>query len=129
MTTPISSFVATAGSAQEFEDLETFIVVLAETPDQDGARLEIQRRLAPDAQDEALGQDTYCLCTQTGANCYGGVLSWRIEDGWLRIVLDESAASDLGVDCDVAIELRLTPRAVDEVAAGIERALGFPGSA
>ena len=103
----MSSFVATAGSAEELEDLDTFVVVLAEMPDGDGARLEIQRGLTIDPQDEALGMDTYCLCTQTGASHYGGIRSWRLEDGCLHTSLDDMAASELGLDPQVTIELRL----------------------
>ena len=125
----MSSFVATAGAAEEFEDLETFVVVLAEKPDGDGARLEIQRGLTVDPQDEALGMDTYCLCTQTGATHYGGVQSWRLSDDCLQIFLDDAAASKLGLDREVTIELRLADQAVQAVIAGIERALEFPRSA
>jgi len=125
----MSSFVATAGAAEEFEDLETFVVVLAETLGGDGARLEIQRGLTVDAQDEALGMDTYCLCTQSGATHYGGVQSWRLSDGFLRISLDDAAASKLGVDREVTIELRLSDQAVHAVTTGIERVLELPQSA
>jgi hypothetical protein len=122
------SFVATAGSAEEFEDLETFVVVLAEIPDGDGARLEIQRSLTVDPRDEALGEDTYCLCTQTGATYYGGVQSWRLDDGLLQFSLDESAALTLGVGRLVNIELRLADQALKAVANGIARALEMPRS-
>lgn len=124
----MSSFVATAGSAEELEDLETFVVVLAEMPDGDGARLEIQRGLTVDPQDEALGENTYCLCTQTGATYYGGVQSWRLDDGFLLLSLDELAALTLGVDRQVSIELRLTDQALHAVTAGIARALEIPRS-
>ncbi len=124
----MSSFVATAGTAEELEDLETFVVVLAEMLDGDGARLEIQRGLTIDPRDEALGENTYCLCTQTGATFYGGVQSWRLDNGFLLICLDELAALTLGVDRQVSIELRLTDQALGAVTAGIARALVIPGS-
>lgn len=117
----MSSFVAAAGTAEELEELEAFVVVLAEMPDGDGARLEIQRGLTFDPQNEALGQNTYCLCTQTGATHYGGVQSWRLDDGLLLISLDEMAASTLGVDQQVSIELRLSDQALQAVAEGIAR--------
>ena len=121
-----STFVATAGIAQEFEDVDTFAVILSEEPDGDGARLEIQVALVDYPQDEALGQDTYCLCTQTGATHYGGVTSWRVQDGSLLLWLDEDAAEELGVDRDIAIELRLPADSIAAVTAGIERALEMP---
>jgi len=124
----MSSFVATAGTAEELEDLETFVVVLAEMPDSDGARLEIQRGLTFDPQDEALGQNTYCLCTQTGATHYGGVQSWKLDDGLLLNSLEEMAASTLGVEQQVSIELRLSDQALRAVTGGIERALEIPRS-
>jgi hypothetical protein len=102
--------------------------VLAEMPDGDGARLEIQRGLTVDPQDEALGENTYCLCTQTGATYFGGVQSWRLDDGFLLISLDELAALTLGVDRQVSIKLRLTDQALSAVTAGIARALKIPRS-
>lgn len=121
-----STFVATAGMAQEFEDVDTFAVILAEEADGDGARLEIQVALVDYPQDEALGQDTYCLCTQTGATHYGGVTAWRVRDGRLTLWLDEHAADELGVDRDIAIELRLPDATIATITAGIERALEMP---
>jgi len=73
--------------------------------------------------------DTYCLCTQSGATHYGGVQSWQLSDGFLRISLDDAAASKLGVDREVTIELRLSDQAVHAVTTGIERVLELPQSA
>jgi hypothetical protein len=69
-----TSFVATAGAVETLDD--TFLVVLAETEDGD-TRIEFQRGLTVDAQDEALGIDTYCLCSEKGTHD-GGVQSWRL---------------------------------------------------
>jgi hypothetical protein len=119
-----SSFVAKAGAAEEIEDVDCFIVALAEEPDGSGARLEIQIALwEPDPQDVALGQDTYCLCTQQGATCYGGVTAWCLRDRWLHLWLDERAADTLGLDDEIAIELDLPADTIATIAAGIERAL------
>jgi len=121
-------FIATVSAVQELQDVETFLVALAESPDGEGACLEIQRAFEFDDQDEQLGMDTYCLCTETGATYYGGVLSWRVEAGLLSISLDESAAAELGIDQNFSIALRLTDSEIDALVEGIERALGFPKS-
>ena len=121
----MSSFVATAGTAETLDD--TFVVMLAESPHGD-VRIEIQRGLAFDAQDKALGMDTYCLCTEAGTH-YGGVESWRVDEGSLQMILDEAAAKALRLDCLVSITLQMPDQTIDLIAAGIERALNLPMSA
>ena len=121
----MSSFVARAGTAETFDD--TFVVVLAETPHGD-ARIEIQRGLAFDSQDKALGMDTYCLCTEVGTH-YGGVESWRVNEGRLQMKLDDAAAKALRLDGLVSITLEMPAQTIDLITASIERALNLPMSA
>jgi hypothetical protein len=125
----MSSFVATAYAAEEFEDLNAFVVVLAERSDGAGARLEIQRALGYDSQDQTLGMDTYCLCNHLGMTHYGGVLSWRIRDGLLYLSLDQAAAAALVAKTEMSIELRLPELDVESVSAAVERALQIPETA
>jgi hypothetical protein len=120
----MSSFTATAGAAEMVYD--TFLVVLAESTEGD-TRIEFQRGLTFDAQDEALGMDTYCLCTETGTH-YGGVLAWNISGGRLRMSLDEAAAKALRLGTEVSIALRMPSQTIDVVTAGIERVLELPMS-
>jgi len=117
------SFVATAGAAEELEDLNTFAVVLAERSDGSGSRLEIQRALTFDEADRQSGMDTYCLCTHTGATHYGGVKSWQKNGDKLELLLDAEAADELGIDVNVSIELRMAEDNVDIVLAGLRRVL------
>lgn len=98
-------FQALAVSAIEMADLNSFVVVLAEESDGSGMRLEIQRALEFDEQDKQLGQDTYCVCTESGATCYGGIESWVFLGNELKIILDARAQSVLGVKGGFLIEL------------------------
>ena len=121
----MTSFVATAGAVETLDD--TFLVVLAETEDGD-TRIEFQRGLTFDAQDRALGMDTYCLCTETGSH-YSGVQSWRVSEGCLHLSLDAAAAKALRLGSEVSVALQLPQKTVDQVTAGIARVLTLPMSA
>ena len=120
----MTSFVATAGAVETLDD--TFLVVLAETEDGD-TRIEFQRGLTFDAQDKALGMDTYCLCTEKGTY-YGGAQSWQVSEGCLHLSLNAAAAKALRLDTEVSIALQLPENTVDQVTAGIERVLNLPMS-
>lgn len=121
------SFVATMGTAEQLDDLNTFAVVLSEQRDGTGSRIEIQKALMFDEADREAGMDTYCLCTQTGATHYGGVRSWQMNGNNLELLLDDDAASELGLDATVSIELRLATKAVEEILAGLHRVLETSG--
>jgi hypothetical protein len=90
------SFTARAVTAQELHDVNVFVVVLAERLDGSGTRLELQKALSFDEQDRTLGLDTYCLCTETGATCYGGIAAWTLRPNTMEIGLDAHAAETLG---------------------------------
>ena len=100
--------------------------MLAETEEGD-ARLEFQRGLTFDAQDKALGMDTYGLCTEKGT-LYGGAQSWRVSEGCLQLSLTAAAAKALRLDIEVSIALQLPDNMVHQVTAGIERVLNLPMS-
>lgn len=91
-------FNASAVAAEESPDLNVFSVVLAENLDGTGERLELQRALSFDEQDIELGQDTYCLSTDDGRTCYGGVTNWTLEEQLLVLRLDAQSAMTLGVE-------------------------------
>jgi hypothetical protein len=101
----VQTFHAAAVSAEELHDLNTYVAVLAEEPDGEGMRLEIQRAFSFDGQDRALGMDTYCLCTETGACHYGGVTRWVIHESSVEILLDARASSVLDVDGGFRVEV------------------------
>jgi hypothetical protein len=71
----VTEFHAAAVGAEEMTDNNCYVVVLAEHSDAGGRRLELQSSLSYDEQEKSLGQDAYCLCTETGACHYGGVTS------------------------------------------------------
>jgi hypothetical protein len=114
-------FRANGASASELPDLNAFAVVLSERADGTGRRLEIQKALTFDERDKASGQDTYCLCNELGATHYGGVLSWSISKGELRLELDADAQRSLGAKHGYLIEV---PSEISELADGLQRLLG-----
>lgn len=117
-------FKAIAVSATEMPDLDCFVVILAEHSDGKGARLEAQRAFSFDEQDHSLGQDTYCLCTEVGAVCYGGVVSWSLVEHELKIALDARAATVLGVKNGFLIELEVDSNTLIRLNEGLHRVLG-----
>jgi hypothetical protein len=110
------AFTAKGVAATTLEDLNSHVVVLAEDPDGDGGpRLEISRALTHSEQDRRLGQDTYCLSTQTGATHYGGVLSYGLKDSMLTMRLDSTAKDALGVEAEFSIFLDADSSTVEDV--------------
>jgi len=90
-------FRANVAAATELADMNVLAVIVAENEDGSGACLEVQRALSFDEQDRVLGQDTYCIRTETGATHYGGVTSWAVTANVLEVRLDAEAAAELGV--------------------------------
>ena len=117
------SFIATMGTAEQLDDLNTYAVILSEQCDGTGNRLEIQKALTFDESDRETGMDTYCLCTQTGATHYGGITSWQMKGNNLELLLNVEAASALGLDTTLSIELRLATNSIEKVLAGLHRLL------
>jgi hypothetical protein len=100
------AFTAKGVAATELPDLNSHVVLLAEDPDGDGGPcLQISRALTFSKQDGVLGQDTYCLCTQTGATVYGGVRSYTLNGSTLTMRLDPRAQDALGVTGEFSILL------------------------
>jgi hypothetical protein len=116
-------FTGRAVAVQELHDLNAFVVVLAENPDGSGARLELQKALSFDEQDRTLGLDTYCLCTEAGATCYGGVIAWTLGPNALEIRLEADAAETLGAP-GFAIDFPSEDFAA--LRGGLTRVLGLP---
>lgn len=116
-------FKALGVSALELPDLNAFVVVLAEEPDGRGRRLELQRALEFDEQDRELGLDTYCLCTEQGATCYGGVASWGFFGNELRIVLEPDAATALHVNGGFEIEIHADDETRAQLKSGLQKVI------
>lgn len=96
------------------EDLNLEMVSIGDPED----HLLVQRALSFDDQDRALGQDTYCLVTATGATFYGGVEIARIEslDLVLSFTSEAVAALDLPVDLSATCEGPQADEALDHLA-------------
>lgn len=121
-------FTAHAGAVEVLEDYNTFLVVLAESKDGKGARLEFQRSIEPDDDDIALGSGAYCLVTQMHASCYGGVKWWNVKKNVLNLLLTERTADTLGTTGRIAITMKLPQSDIDAIVAGLERVFEFPQS-
>jgi hypothetical protein len=115
-------FVAMAASVDILEDLNTFVVCLAEEQDGLGRRLELQRALSFDEQDRRHGMDTYCLSNESGASHYGGVQTWTLTNGLLTLDLDPAASNTLGAS-GYEVELRVPQPEIDNVMTGLRRVL------
>lgn len=105
MLQTMSSFAERAATHWRDSELNAEVVVLAENLDGSGRRIELQRALSRSDQDRALGQDTYCLVTTSGATHYGGIDHWALEEGELRLSLSTEAATALGLDTELSIRL------------------------
>ena len=117
------TFVAMAASADTFEDLNAFVVCLAEDQDGLGRRLELQLALSFDEQDRRNGMDTYCLSNESGASHYGGVKTWAVTNNVLTVDLDAVASNALGVS-GYEVELRVPQPEVVKISEGLRRILG-----
>lgn len=83
--------MAQVGWLEGSDDNYVAVVIL---DDASGDSIEIQRSLHFDAQDVALGMDTYCI-VRDGASHYGGLIEYRVFDESVEFTLDVSAAEQL----------------------------------
>ncbi|MGW4400239.1 Imm10 family immunity protein [Amycolatopsis nivea] len=100
----------TARSAVVHWDEEAGILTvgLGEEADGSGRSLLIQRQFGEfSQQDVALGQDTYCLMTEDGATCYGGITGFVLDGSAVKVTLSEEAASILGLSVQQSIDLEI----------------------
>jgi len=81
----------------EIDDINTFLIALADRADSPGHYLELQRSIEEDEQDAALGMDTYCIVTASGATHYGGIISCILSDDSLELEFSEAAEAKLGI--------------------------------
>lgn len=93
----IESFDAHVCAVQEMEDLNTFLIALADQADAPSRYVELQRSIEQDEQDAALGMDTYCIVTALGATHYGGIVSCVLTDDRLALRFSEEAEIALGL--------------------------------
>jgi hypothetical protein len=120
----VTELHAAAVGAEEMTDTNCYVLVLAEHSDAGGRRLELQSSLSYDEQEKSLGQDTYCLCTETGACHYGGVTSWALDEARavLVITLDERASKVL--DASGGFRVTVPHRDLPILRESLQRILG-----
>lgn len=113
-------FRAEAVAAGAFEDVNTFLVTFADTPD--GSELVLMVQVTLDGQfsdhDRELGQDTYCIVFGDGACAYGCVDSWRVIDDRVQIILNAHGQEVFETD---GFDVRIDPSAASTVRTGLER--------
>jgi hypothetical protein len=105
------------------ENQDAFVVGLSENEAGDGAYLMFQSGLRPpDAQDAALGLDSYCILDEDGAVQYGGVTRAVLADATLTLTLTEEAAEELGLAEDArTLALDVPAQDVPRLAEGLNR--------
>ena len=82
--------------------------------------LQFQRAHVSDAQDEALGLDTYCVEKDDQSNsCYGGIESIDLGANAIKLRLDDAASQSLKLDRTVLITFDADEQTLD----GLKRAL------
>ncbi|MFB9928302.1 Imm10 family immunity protein [Amycolatopsis halotolerans] len=105
------------------EESKILTIGFSEEADGSGRSLLIQRQLGEfSQQDVELGHDTYCLMTEDGATCYGGITGFVLNGSTLEVTLSEEAAGILSlpvhqsIDLDVGAEDRESVKqAMDQV--------------
>ena len=117
-----NGFTAQKTAAEEWQDLDTFIVALGENIDGSGQYFSIQAKMSDyDAQEVALGLDTYSLSNERGASIHGGVLEYRLTSDELVVEFDERTADTLGVARRYQIRLAIDDAAKESLRSGLQR--------
>jgi hypothetical protein len=96
MTHTQGAWTAQVAVWRRYPDENYRMLGLAESADGEGRVLMVQRALEVDDQDREQGMDTYCLVDETELTHYGGVTATALDDGVLRIALDDEAAQVFG---------------------------------
>jgi len=96
----------------------------AEESDGSGPALVLQRAREFAEKDVKAGTATYCLTTDTQTTTYGGIESWQLAEGWLKLKLSTKAAEDLGCDSDLIIQF--APIHTDAVRTAFDRIVKAP---
>ncbi len=96
----MTAFTADAIAFQNVPELNLVAVIIAERGS--GARLEIQRNLAPDETDKMLGLATYSV-NLGAASHYGGITAWQVTEDTVTLTLDEAASQALGTGSEYSV--------------------------
>lgn len=102
----ILSYVAHACSVARLDDLNTFLVIIADRSDSPRTTIELQCAIEADDQDRALGMDTYGIVLSSGATHYGGITRCSLAKRRLILAFSEEAEAALGFSgVDITLEL------------------------
>src|SRR5262245_1444167 len=107
----------------EIIEEQVIVVALSEEHDGTGRALLLQLALAFDAQDVALGMDTYCLSNEEGAAVYGGVRGCTLTGDVLTLQLTPETAATLAMASPCHLHLRADPSAMRQLREGLRRVL------
>ncbi len=111
-------------TVEALDDLNTYVVGIAENMDGSGQTLLLQTALTPiDEQDRTLNMETYCVSTAWGATVYGGVTSCALQDDLLTLGLDPRAAETLGIGQDCRFRLRVDQDSIEQLKQGLRTVL------
>lgn len=117
----------TAQMVSVWRDAALAGAALAEGEDSSGWNLVFERALAFTEADRKAGQDTYCITNESGVAVYGGVTSWAIRGGELKLALDERTSGELGLASDLTVALACPPASIDELSAALTEILAPKG--
>lgn len=107
---------------EELPDVETLAVGLTEAEDGNGPSLLFSIPTLPyDEQDRALGQDTYCVVSETGATVYGGLSACVLRDDVLILGFTAIAATALDLPRMLQLPLHVDAAAIAELRDGLRR--------
>jgi hypothetical protein len=93
------AFKASVVVAEEYKDLNSFIVGFCENKDGTGESLQLQRGLSFSDEDRRVKQDTSCIVLESGATKYGGVTAISLRDRSIEIRVNKRTATALGYAC------------------------------
>src|SRR5213080_2952977 len=112
---------------EELEDMDAFVVGLAEHDDGSGESLVFATALTVlDEQDRSLGQDTYSVSTAWGDTVYGGLTECVLQDDLLALTFEAAAADILGISQECRLHLQVDQDSIDHLKQGLGRVLS-PG--
>jgi Immunity protein 10 len=102
----ILSYIAHACSVARLDDLNTFLVIIADRSDSPRNTIELQCAIEADDQDRALGMNTYGIVLSSGATHYGGITRCSVSQRRLIFAFSEDAEAALGFSgADITLEL------------------------
>ncbi|WP_180969999.1 Imm10 family immunity protein [Deinococcus planocerae] len=96
----LEKIAVTACAVEVLEDLDTFMIALADDLERQEQVLELQRALPGselEEQDKGTDMDTYCLVWNAGPTEYGALSSCVLQEKTLTLLLTPQAVEVFGV--------------------------------